>query len=239
MNPIISNYNPAIEQIQIETFRVNINPGEDVERDDNFNYDGYQVVRGEFFAHLREPSITFNKQRISLNTACLNRLPDVDYVKILVNPVELKLVVQPSTENERDSFIWRSQSLKRKPKQVICRVFYGKIMDLMNWNTDYRYKLLGKLIQSNNEYLFAFDLTSPEVFPSIVNENGQIKSSRTPLFPAEWKNQFGLPVEEHRRRLQVDIFKGYTVFNVKEHNISDNMNEDGQFINQEVVSGGE
>jgi len=174
LNPIINNHNPEIEQIHIEQFKVNINPGEEIERDDDFNYDGFQVVRGEFFAHLREPSITFNKQRVSLNTACLNRLPDVNYVKILVNPAELKLVVQPSSENERDSFIWCSQSAKRKPKQVICRVFYGKIMELMNWNTDYRYKLLGKLIQSNTEYLFAFDLTSPEVFQSTVNETGQV-----------------------------------------------------------------
>jgi len=239
LNPIINDHNLDIEQTHIESLKVNINPGEEIERDDNFSYEGFQVVRGEFFAHLREPSITFNKQRVSLNTACLNRLPDVDYVKILVNPTELKLVVQPSSENERDSFIWRSQSAKRKPKQVICRVFYGKIMELMNWNTDYRYKLLGKLIQSNNEYLFAFDLTSPEVFQSTVNENGQMKSSRTPLFPAEWKNQFGLPVEEHRKRLQVDIFKGYTVFNLKEHKIPDRVNEADNLNNQEENNDGE
>ena len=28
--------------------------------DDSFSYDGYQVVRGEFFAHIYEPSFTFN-----------------------------------------------------------------------------------------------------------------------------------------------------------------------------------
>ena len=191
-------------------------PDEEIVQDVDFRYDGYQVVRGEFFAHLREPSITFNKNKVSLNMACLNRLPSVTYVQILVNPTELKLVVRPCGEDERDSFIWCSQGEKRKPKQVTCRIFFAKIMDLMNWNPDYRYKMLGKLIQSANEYLFTFDLTSTEVYQKTTIENGKQKTSRNPVFPAEWQNQFGLPVEEHRKRLQVDIFKGYTVFSVNE-----------------------
>jgi len=81
-------------------------PGEEVIHDDSLSYDGYQVVRGEFFAHIREPSITFNNHKISLNTACLKRLPGVDYVQILVNQSGLKLVVRPSNEDVKDSFIW-------------------------------------------------------------------------------------------------------------------------------------
>jgi len=208
---------------QLSDMNIVLAPGEEIIKDDDFKYDGYQVVRGEFFAHLREPSITFNKNKVSLNKACLNRLPNVDYVQILVNQSELKIVVRPSSEDERDSFIWCSQGEKRKPKQVTCRVFFAKIMDLMNWNPDHRYKMLGKLIQSGNEYLFSFDLTSTEVYQRIVIEGGKQKTSRTPIFPAEWQNQFGLPVEEHRKRLQVDIFKGYTVFSVNEslkHNLA-------------------
>ena len=31
--------------------------------DDAFSYEGYQVVRGEFFAHVYEPSFTFNNYK--------------------------------------------------------------------------------------------------------------------------------------------------------------------------------
>lgn len=34
-----------------------------VTEDDDFSYDGYQVVRGEFFAHTYEPSFTFNSMQ--------------------------------------------------------------------------------------------------------------------------------------------------------------------------------
>ena len=195
---------------------LNLAPGEEIIQDNDFKYDGYQVVRGEFFAHLREPSITFNKQKVSLNTACLTRLPNVEYVQILVNPHELKLVVRPSSEDEKDSFIWCTKGEHRKPKQVTCRVFFAKVMDLMDWNPDHRYKLLGKLIQSSNEYLFTFDLTSPVIYQRIIMEGGMQKASRTPIFQADYQNQFGLPVEEHRKRLQIDTFKGYTLFSMKE-----------------------
>ena len=194
---------------------VTVHTEEEISNDESFSYDGYQVVRGEFFAHIREPSITFNNQKVSMNTACLSRLPEVEYVQILVNQSEHKLIVRPSSEDEKDSFIWCTMGGKRKPKQVICRVFFAMIIDLMSWNPDYRYKLLGKLIRRGDEYLFTFDLTGAEIFQRFIVESGKPKTSRTPIYPVEWKNQFGLSVEEHRRRLQVNIFKGYTVFSVK------------------------
>ena len=186
----------------------------DAIEDNNFSYDGYQVVRGEYFAHIYEPSITFNRCKVSLNTASIKRLPDVDYVQILVNSEENKLAVRPCSEDEKDSFPWCTP--KRKPKQITCRVFFAKIVDLMDWNPEYRYKLLGKLIKSDNEYLFIFDLTATEIYQRTVEEGEKPKTSRTPVFPAQWQNQFGLPVDEHRKQLQVNIFNGYTVFGIKD-----------------------
>lgn len=185
--------------------------------DDSFTYDGYQVVRREFFAHTYEPSITFNNCKISMNAACLNRLPDVDYVQILVNPNDKKLVVRPSGEDEKDSFPWCStKNTKKKSKQITCRMFFAKVVQLMDWNPDYRYKLLGKLIRSGDDYLFIFDLTDTEIYQRILLNGEKPKASRIPVYPAEWQNQFGLPAEEHRKLLQVNIFDGYTVFGIKD-----------------------
>ncbi|OGI00678.1 MAG: integrase [Candidatus Melainabacteria bacterium GWF2_37_15] len=182
--------------------------------DTNFSYDGYEVVRGEYFAHLYEPSITFNGCKVYLNAACIKRFPDIDYVQILINSEEKKLAVRPCQEDAKDSFLWCTP--KRKPKQITCRVFFAKIVHLLDWNPDYRYKLLGKLIKSGNEYLFIFDLTATEIYQKTIQEGEKPKASRTPVFPAHWQNQFGLPVEEHRKQLQVNIFNGYTVFGIKD-----------------------
>lgn len=207
-----------------ETVKDNLTPithGEnidDFEVDDAFNYEGFQVVRGEFFAHIFEPSLTFNRGRISVNMACINKLPSIDYVLPLVSAKERRVAIKPTTEDVKDSFIWCTyarKNNKRRPKQVTCPVFFHKIVEMMGWNPDYRYKILGKMIRSNGEYLFIFDLNNAEVYQRIFKEGEKTVSSRKPLFPAEWQNQFGLPYEEHKKSLQVNLFNGYTVFGIK------------------------
>lgn len=190
----------------------------EIVKDDSFTYDGFQVVRGEFFSHIFEPSITFNKNKIAMNTACVRKLPEVEYVQMLVNPDEKKLAVRPCREDEKDSFKWRSggDGKPPKPKQVTCKMFFAKIMSLMEWNPDYRYKLLGKLIESNGELLFTFDLKSPEIFQRTIMKDGKPKAARKPTYPEEWKNQFGMPVEEHRKSLQVNKIEDYVVFGIRE-----------------------
>lgn len=196
----------------------------DIIIDENFSLEGYQVVRGEFFAHMYDPSITFNNCKVTLNTACIKKLPFVNYIQFLVNPNTMKLVVRPCSEDVKDSFLWCTEKAgKRKPKQITCRIFFAKLVALMKWNPNYRYKMLGKIIKNGEEYLIVFDLTATETYQRIVKEGEKPRTSRTPIFPEEWKDQFGLPVEEHKKLLQVNIFDGYTVFglqNEKEENLT-------------------
>ena len=191
----------------------------EIVKDEIFTYRGYQVVRREFFAHINEPAITFNNSKVSFNAACVNKLPTIDYVQILVNPEEMKLAIRPCGEDAKDSFLWcgiNRKNGRKKPRQIACRMFFAKVVQLMEWNPDHRYKMMGKLIESNGEYLFTFDLKATEVYQRISQDGEKPRSSRTPVFPAEWQDQFGLPVEEHRKSLQVNIFNGYAVFGIKD-----------------------
>ena len=186
-----------------------------VEQDSSFSYDGYQVVRGEFFAHLFEPSVTLNKDKVSVNAACIRKLPKTEYVQFLVNPAEKKLAVKPSTEDSKDSFRWSSigQDGKRKPKDISCKIFFAKIMQLMDWDPSFRYKILGKLIRANNDLLFVFDLTCAEAYRKRSSNDDQ--SSRRPFYPEDWNSQFGVPVREHQDTVLVNIFDDYTVFRIQ------------------------
>lgn len=187
-----------------------------VDLSDSFDIGQFQVVRREFFAHLREPSVTFNNCKFYVNSACLSKLPYVDYVQVLVNQETKILALRPCNENDRDSFAWCSVSKgKRTPKQITCKLFCAMVASTMNWNPNHRYKMLGKLIQANGEYLLAFDLTATEVYQRNVIE-GKTTASRVPVFPENWKNQFGLPFYEHQQSLQVNTFDGYAVYAIKD-----------------------
>nr|DAQ88169.1 MAG TPA: hypothetical protein [Caudoviricetes sp.] len=191
-------------------------PEIEITETESFNYDGFQVVRGEFFSHVFEPSFTLNKSKVSVNKACIRKLPEIEYVQILVNSTEKKLAVRPCLDEEKDSVRWCSSGEKKNPKQITCRIFYAKVIELMGWNPDNRYKLLGKLMKSNDEYLFIFDLNNPEIYQPKVRSDGKYVISRTPSYPSSWQNQFGVTVEEHKKNLQVNIFDGVAVFGILE-----------------------
>lgn len=146
------------EQLKIGFDTPNESGLEEYELDENFSYEGYQVVRGEFFAHIFEPSISFSDYKATVNTVCLTKLPSVTFVHILVNPIIKRLVIRPVDESVKDSIRWCTPSAgKRKPKSVSCRLFFAKLAELMDWNPNYRYKLIGKLINANGEFLIIFE----------------------------------------------------------------------------------
>ena len=212
----------------------------EIQEDTNFSYDGYQVVRGEFFAHIFEPSVTLNREKVSVNVACLRKLPDTEYVQFLVNPTEKKLAVKPCSEEIKDSFCWcTGEGKKRKPKSITCRIFFGKVMSLMNWNPEYRYKILGKMIRTKSDLLFVFDLNCAETYR--CREGGKDNSSRSPIYPDSWKNQFGVPANEHQDMLQVSIFDDHAVFKISRME-EDNRKEalkNGSNNDASIISGSE
>ena len=51
---------PVMPEMEVDVHQAG-HEGDDVlETEREFNYEGYQVVRREFFAHINEPSVTFN-----------------------------------------------------------------------------------------------------------------------------------------------------------------------------------
>lgn len=171
---------------------------EDVIRLDRpFDYEGYQVVRQEFFAHVNEPAVTFNNYKFYGNAACLRKFPATEFVQVLINRERKLLVLRPCGEEDRDAFPWRTQKSK-KPKQTTCRLFFAKVFEMMDWNPAHRYRLLGKVVQAAGERLLVFDMTATEIYQRVGKDGEKPKTSRTPLFPAEWKTSLACPIPSTR-----------------------------------------
>lgn len=187
-----------------------------LELDHTFNFEDFQVVRREFFAHVREPSITFNDSKFYVNSACLKKFPNAMYVQVLIDRESKILALKPCQEMTRDSFQWcREVKGKREPRQTTCQIFCLKVASMMKWNPMHRYKILGKLIHANGEYLIAFDLTATEVYKKSISEDERLVTSKTPMFPADWKDQFGMSFYEHQQSLKISTFDGYAVYAIK------------------------
>lgn len=180
----------------------------------HFSFDGYQVVRREFFSHKFDPTLTIRNNGIVFNNACISKLDEVVYVQVLINPDTGKLVVRPCDEGARDAVRWCiARDDKRKSRQISCSMFTAKLYDLMGWETLYRYKMQGTRISYQGEQLYVFDLTSTEVFIPATQDTGEPEGKprkKTAVrFLENWRDSFGLPVAEHTASTQIDLNEGY------------------------------
>ena len=210
-----------------------------IELAEDFSYDGYQVVRRELFAHLREPAVVIRRDSVTFNTACIAGLEDAVYIQILVNQDNKRLVVRKCEENDKDALRWCvAKPDKRKSRKMTNKIFSAMMYEMMGWNLDCRYKILGHKITFEDETIYVFDLMETEIFLDIkrkkakkdtesqsTTENAnnieetassdteEIKrKNRIPFYPKEWKDSFGLPVEEHRKALEINMLDGYAEF---------------------------
>ena len=98
----------------------------------DFSYDGYQVVRRELFAHLREPAVVIRRDSVTFNTACIAGLEDAVYIQILVNQDNKRMVVRKCEENDKDALRWciakpdkrKSRTVWKEPTAVYHRSTY-------------------------------------------------------------------------------------------------------------------
>lgn len=211
----------------------------------DFSYEGYQVVRRELFAHLREPAVVIRRDSVTFNTACIAGLEDAVYIQILVNQDNKRMVVRKCEENDKDALRWCvAKPDKRKSRKMTNKIFSAMMYEMMGWNLDCRYKILGHKITFEDETIYVFDLMETEIFmdikgkrakkdtesqTTIENANNieetassdtdtecsaeEIKrKNRIPFYPKEWKDSFGLPVEEHRKALEINMLDGYAEF---------------------------
>lgn len=202
--------------------------------EDEIDLGEYEIVRPEFFAHVKEPVLTVNVDKIGVNAACVRLMPDVEYVQILVNRKEKKLLLKPCDEVEITGYRWgRTKNGKRYPSQRTGEPFVLTLCKIMDWNPDYRYKVLGKMVQANGQAVIAFDLTSSECFPKVINRDGKRVSSRQSIFAEQWSGRFGPTYSESRRSLEVKTFEDYTVITVNGKNAEVKTRQEEQGMSHE------
>lgn len=184
---------------------------DDVEEIDEFEYSGYQVVRREFYAHIHDPAVSFRIDSITFNTACINKLESL-YIQILVNPETKKMIIKECDEDAKDAIKWcrvQKSTGKKVPRRILCRMAALMFYDKFKWEPKYKYKIQGNRAKYQNTVVISFDLKNTETYaPISVDENGN-KSKSTPFYPEDWKNSFGLPVNEHSESMVLNMLEGY------------------------------
>ena len=138
-----------------------------------------------------------------------------------------RIVVRGCDENDKDALRWCiAKPDKRKSRKMSCKPFAELVYKEMDWDSEYRYKVLGYRITFEGETLYVFDLLVPEIF----HERQKRKEETVAEQPADQETKpvdtrkgfylddiagtFGVPVEEHLRESEVRQMDGYVSMGV-------------------------
>jgi DNA invertase Pin-like site-specific DNA recombinase len=159
-----------------------------------FDLSGYQVVRGQFLTARTElPCITFTSEKITFNPSCTRKM-EAKYIQLLLHPSERKIAIRPCREHDSFSISWqRYEDHLISTKMLSSPHFCAALYQIMDWNPDYSYRILGTYIAKGSEQIMIFNLVNAMPSAVIPPEKGEERkrSRRMAVCPEEWGDSFG------------------------------------------------
>lgn len=184
-----------------------------------FSYDGYQVVRKELFAHLRDPAIVIRKDSITFNTACITGLEDSAWkngckkLEFLGSScIYPRMAPQPMQE----SCLLTSELEKTNEAYALAKISGLKYCEFLNrqYGTDYISVMPTNLYGPNDNY----HPTHSHVVPALIRRFHEAKEQNLPSVTC-WGD--GSPLREF---LYVDDLANLCVFLMNNYSGNETVN---------------
>ena len=126
-------------------------------------------MRAGYFPTYERPSMTISDGKLRFNTACLKKFEDVEYVELLLNTTKNCIAIRPCDKENPNAIHWGRLREKRWVVSTrSCRGFSQTLFDLMGWDPQYRYKMMGKPAIYNGEMLFLFRFMMSHSFIKLI-----------------------------------------------------------------------
>ena len=124
-----------------------------------------------------------------------------------------KLAVRRASKDSRQCVQWsRPDDGKYYAKEIPCTAFGGTLFELLDWETDFKFRAYGRLLQNEGDSVFLFDLSEPEIFiqsylmtgtDSPISGNGElsplsVSGKRVRAVPKKLADRFGSDFYSHR-----------------------------------------
>ena len=183
-----------------------------IEREvDRFDFEGFEVVRREFFSKANCPAITIKYGSIVFNVRAIRKLNECRFIQILINLEKKLMIAKPCEEDEKDSLQW---SRIDKHSKIVSRTITGSLFTAqlykdMNWNIESTIKMLGTLLTCKSEKIFVFDLNNAESYMHLAepSDDETKRRKRVPFTPKHWQENYGQSYKESKTQM-VTTFEG-------------------------------
>ena len=119
------------------------------------NMDGFIKVSGLSFHHRDKPYLRIRKGKLRFNTYCLHKFQDVEYVELLLNPVDKCIAVRPTDEHDPNAIHWGKLKDDRwAVLPVSCSGILQVLGDIMDWDDPDTISFVGEYIEDQKLLLF-------------------------------------------------------------------------------------
>ena len=189
-----------------EEIRFSVEAGE-------FDLSGFEIARAEFFDNPRKPHAVLWHKSIKFSTAVVRKFGTNNYIEILLNPISRKIAIRPTTKDNRNAVICsKPERGIMYPKQIPTSAFSETLFNLLGWNIDYKYRVLGSLYEQDGEIAYIFDTLESEAYfkPGMIasDSDNEDDAEYQPLMPSgkriraipeSWTNSFGKQFYAHEK----------------------------------------
>jgi hypothetical protein len=173
---------------------------------DKFDFDGYEVVRREWFSKANCPAVTFRDGSVTFNIRAIRKLDECSHIHILMNSGKKLIMVKPCMEDDKDALQWSRIDKQKKtvPRMIKGKDFTERLYTDMGWEPESIVKVLGTLLKCKDEKVFVFKLTETEAYSGLAEpcEDNPKRHKRVALpQPEHWQGHYGQSYEESQESI--------------------------------------
>lgn len=175
--------------------------------------DGYEVPPRTQFSMLKKPAVTFKITKFEFNCAAVRLFSGITLVLPTFNRAKKRLAAIPCSEEESASIEWsRLKNDVYISKTITSPDYVEKIFDIMKWDRTCRYKILGRLAQTERGLVLIFDCEeaikfAPQPLEYVDKRTGQIKKRQVKYYPDEYKYKIGKSYSDYVAFHQQSLFE--------------------------------
>mgnify|MGYP004619046493 FL=1 len=133
--------------------------------------DDYVVPPKMFFSMIKKPAVSIRANRMEFNMSAIRLFEGVQHVLPMLSENKKRMVVAICAEEEISSIEWaRFKKDKWVNRSISCPEYVQSIYKMVGWNRECRYKVYGRLANSERGLVLVFDLTSAVMFDPLPEE---------------------------------------------------------------------
>jgi len=179
------------------------------------DFEGYEIPPRTQFSMLNKPAVSIKYGKFQFNMACIRLFEGVKFILTPINSEKKRLLVVCCNEEESDSVEWARQQRKDNKwvsKEIGSIEVCDKLYNLMGWDKRCRYKVLGRIVNSERGLILRFDLTEAIMFSGKPEEfvdpnTGETKKKQVSYYPDKYKGRIGRSYTDYVASQQVNMFE--------------------------------